>query len=132
MSEKILFVDDSTIILRALQLQLRNRYSVSVASSGQLGLDMMKQEGPFAVVISDMKMPVMDGVTFLKKAKEISPDSILMMLTGNADDKTAIDAVNDDNVFRFITKPCLSELLINSIDAALKQSRLIHAEKKLM
>jgi DNA-binding NtrC family response regulator len=132
MSEKILFVDDNTIILSAFQLQLRKRYAVSVASSGQLGLDMMKQEGPFAVVISDMRMPQMDGFTFLKKAQEISPDSVLMMLTGNADQKTAIDAVNNDNVFRFITKPCQSELLISSIDAALKQSRLIHAEKKLL
>ena len=132
MSEKILFVDDSTIILSAFQVQLRNRYSVSVASSGQLGLDMMKQEGPFAVVISDMKMPEMDGLTFIKKAQEISPDSILMMLTGNADQKTAVDAVNDGNIFRFITKPCQSKLLINSIDAALEQSRLIHAQKKLL
>jgi DNA-binding NtrC family response regulator len=132
MSEKILFVDDNAIILSAFQLQLRKRYSISVASSGQLGLNMMKQEGPFAVVISDMRMPRMDGFTFLKKAQEISPDSVLMMLTGNADQKTANDAVNDNNVFRFITKPCQSELLISSIDAALKQSRLIHAKKKLL
>jgi DNA-binding NtrC family response regulator len=132
MSEKILFVDDNTIILSAFQLQLRKRYSISVASSGQLGLNMMKEEGPFAVVISDMRMPRMDGFTFLKKAQEISPDSVLMMLTGNADQKTASDAVNDNNVFRFITKPCQSELLISSIDAALKQSRLIHAKKKLL
>jgi FixJ family two-component response regulator len=55
-----------------------------------------------------------------------------MMLTGNADQKTAIDAVNDGNIFRFITKPCQSKLLINSIDAALEQSRLIHAQKKLL
>jgi DNA-binding NtrC family response regulator len=132
MSEKILFVDDSPVILKAFQAQLRNRYSVSVASCGQVALDMVKQEvlrkDPFTVIVSDMRMPGMDGITFLKKAEDISPDSILMMLTANGDQKTAIDAVNDAHVFRFITKPCQSTVLTQSIDAALIQARLIQSD----
>jgi len=95
-------------------------------------LDLIKQEGPFAVVISDMQMPEMNGITFLKQVQELSPGSIRLMLTGNADQQTAIDAVNEGNVFRFITKPCPTELLINSIEASLKQYRLIHAEQELL
>lgn len=132
MSEKILFVDDDTNILSAFQRQLRKKYALNIASSGEQGLEIIKQEGPFAVVISDMQMPEMDGITFLKKVQELSPGSIRLMLTGNADQQTAIDAVNEGNVFRFITKPCGSELLINSIEAALKQHRLIHAEQELL
>jgi len=105
MGEKILFVDDDPNILNSFKRQLRKMYQISTASSGQDGLDLIKKKGPFAVVLADMKMPHMDGITFLKKVKELSPDSIRLMITGNADQKTAISALHEGNVFRFINNP---------------------------
>ena len=132
MTEKILFVDDDPNILSALQRQLRKNYSITIASSGKQALEVIKEDGPFAVVMSDMQMPEMDGVSFLKKVQEISPNSIRLMLTGNADQQTAINAVNEGNVFRFITKPCPVELLTKTIKASLEQYRLVNSEQELL
>ncbi len=132
MSDKILFVDDDPNILNAFKRQLRKQYDLTTAGNGREGLEVIKQEGPFSVVVADMRMPEMDGVTFLKKVSELTPDSVRLMLTGNADQQTAIDAVNEGNVFRFLTKPCPLETLISTLDAALNQYRLIHTERELL
>jgi len=132
MGEKILFVDDDPNILNSFKRQLRKMYQISTASSGQDGLDLIKKKGPFAVVLADMKMPHMDGITFLKKVKELSPDSIRLMITGNADQKTAISALHEGNVFRFINKPCSVKTLIGAITSSVEQYRLINAEKQML
>ncbi len=88
--------------------------------------------GPYAVVVSDMRMPEMDGVQLLAEIKLRSPDTIRIMLTGNADIQTAVDAVNEGNIFRFLTKPCSKELLAKTLTAALVQYRLVNAEKELL
>jgi response regulator RpfG family c-di-GMP phosphodiesterase len=132
MSEKILFVDDDINILNAFQRQLRKQFMLQTASSGEEGLKVLKEEGPFAVVVADMRMPVMDGISFLKQVQETAPASIRLMLTGNADQKTAIDAVNEGRVFRFMTKPCAIEQLVNTLDAAQGQYRLQRAERELL
>ena len=74
----------------------------------------------------------MDGIQFLSQAKEISPHSVRLMLTGNADQQTAIDAVNRGAVFRFMNKPCPMDLLVKTVDAALEQYRLIKSEQELL
>lgn len=132
MSEKILFVDDDPNILSAFRRQLHKQFDINTANSGREGLTLMRTEGPFAVVIADMRMPEMDGIQFLKTAQEESPDCIRLMLTGNADQQTAIDAVNEGEVFRFLTKPCSTTLLVKTLEAALTQYRLLHAEKELL
>lgn len=132
MSEKILFVDDDPNILNAFHRQLRKKFHLETASSGRKGLDMIEKKGPFSVVLADMRMPEMDGIAFLKKVREVTPDSVRLMLTGNADQQTAIDAVNEGNVFRFMTKPCPLESLINTIEQALSQYRLVRAERELL
>jgi response regulator RpfG family c-di-GMP phosphodiesterase len=131
-SEKILFVDDDVNILNAFQRQLRKQFLLQTASSGYEGLKLLKEEGPFAVVVADMRMPVMDGIAFLKQVQEITPDSVRLMLTGNADQKTAIDAVNEGKVFRFLTKPCSIEQLVNTLEAAQGQYRLQLTERELL
>ena len=73
-------------------------------------------KGPYAVIMSDLRMPVMDGIQFLSRVREISPDSVRMMLTGDADLENAIRAVNKGNIFRFLTKPCTPDVLAEVID----------------
>lgn len=93
---------------------------------------MLRDDGPFAVVMSDMRMPRMDGVEFLGQVRQIAPDAVRIMLTGNADQQTAIDAVNKGHIFRFLTKPCAPELLATTLDAALEQYRLVRSERELL
>ncbi len=131
MSEKILFVDDEPNVLNAYKRQFRKQFLIITASSGREGLEVIEKEGPFSVVVADMQMPKMDGITFLKKVQQKAPNSVRLMLTGNADQQTAIEAVNEGNVFRFLTKPCPSELLGKTLESALEQNKLIHAREAL-
>jgi len=132
MSDKILFVDDEENLLSALKRQFHKVYEVNTALGGFVGLDMIAANGPYAVIVADMQMPEMNGIQFLEKAMAVSPDSVRLMLTGNADQKTAVNAVNQGCVFRFLTKPCPQETLSGALDAALAQYRLITAERELL
>ncbi len=132
MREKILCVDDDANILAGYKRQLRKRFHLETAGGGEEALEVMAKEGPFAVVVSDMRMPGMDGIQFLTETRERSPDTVRLMLTGNADLQTAIDAVNEGSIFRFLTKPCSSETLAAALNAGLEQYRLVMAEKVLL
>ena len=132
MKNRILFVDDEQNLLDGIQRILFKQYDISTALSGDAGLKCIANNGPYAVVVSDMRMPVMDGVTFLAKVKEASPESIRIMLTGTTDLNTAIAAVNEGNIFRFVSKPCSKTTLENVLNAAIEQYHLIHAEKELL
>lgn len=132
MSEKILFVDDEANVLSALTRQFRKQYAVSTAVSGAEGLQKIDKEGPFAVIISDMQMPEMNGIQFLQVAQQMAPESVRLMLTGNADQQTAVDAVNKGCVFSFYTKPCAPEVMTQAIEKAVDQHRLITAERELL
>ncbi len=129
---KVLCVDDEVNVLKGLRRQLAGKYKIEVAEGGEAGLEVIKKKGPFAVVISDMRMPKMDGVQFLTKVREMSPDIVRMVLTGHADMQAAIDAVNKGHIFRFLTKPCAPELLGEAIDAGIAQFRLITVERDLL
>ncbi len=132
MSKKILFVDDEQNVLDSLRRQLRKKFQIKTALGGQEALQSIKKEGPFAVIVSDMRMPEMDGIQLLTKVRGIAPETVRMMLTGNADQETAVAAVNEGSIFRFMTKPCAVELLVNSLNAGLEQYRLVTAEKELL
>lgn len=132
MNEKILCVDDEINILEAYQRVLKREFSIQTANGGAQGLSLIEEAGPFAVVVSDMRMPGMDGVQFLSKVKVIAPDSVRIMLTGNADQQTAIEAVNEGSIFRFLTKPCPPDNLAKTLRDAIAQYRLICAEKELL
>ncbi len=132
MTETILFVDDEVHILDSMKRQLRNRFFVETASSGQEALEKCKKNGPFAVIVADMRMPGMDGVRLLSMVKELYPDTVRMMLTGNADQETASEAVNKGQIFRFLTKPCPIATLVPALALALRQYRLVTAERELL
>lgn len=132
MSAKVLFVDDEPNVLAGIERQLRKRYAVETAPGAADALTALDARGPFAVVVSDMRMPVMDGAQFLARVYERSPDTVRVLLTGYADVRSAIEAVNRGHIFRFLTKPCPPEALCAALDAALAQYRLVTAERELL
>lgn len=132
MSERLLFVDDEVNILDAFKRQLRNAFEFDTAPGSRAALEAIRNDGPYAVVISDLRMPDMDGVQFLARVHEMSPDTVRIMLSGNADLDAAIAAVNTGNIFRFLTKPVDRTMLVAAIEAALGQYRLVVSERELL
>jgi response regulator RpfG family c-di-GMP phosphodiesterase len=132
MSERVLFVDDENEVLEGIRRLLRNQVELETASSGAEGLRLLRETGPFALVVSDMRMPGMSGVQFLMKVREHNPDIVRLVLSGQADLQATIDAVNQGHIYRFLTKPCPADLLRAAIEDGLKQHRLIVAEKELL
>lgn len=129
---RVLCVDDEAQVLEGVGLSLRRGYEVLTASSGQSGLDLLAREEGVAVVLSDMRMPGMDGATFLAKARAIAPDATRLLLTGHADVDGAAAAINEGRIFRFLTKPCAPAALVAAVDAAVEQHRLVTAERVLL
>ena len=132
MSEKVLFVDDDQNILASYQRVFRKQFTLHTAMGGEEALAVVASHGPFAVIVSDMQMPSMNGVKFLAKARKLAPDSVRMILTGYADMQTAVESVNEGHIFRFLTKPCHPEALGKALTAGIAQYRLITAEKDLI
>jgi response regulator RpfG family c-di-GMP phosphodiesterase len=132
MPERILVVDDEQSLLNGIERRLGEEFDLVTALSGEAGLRAMEEQGPIAVVITDMRMPKMDGVQFIQAARFKWPDTVYIMLTGNRDQATAIQALNEGQVFRFFTKPCQGADLKKAIDSGLRQYHLLHAEKELL
>lgn len=132
MRDKILFVDDEPAFLTGYELMLRDEFEVHTAVGGPRGLVEIQDRGPYAVVVSDMRMPGMDGMQFLACVRKAAPDAIRMILTGYSDITIVMDAVNEGNVFRFLTKPCEQSILAKAVASGLAQYRLLRSEKELL
>jgi response regulator RpfG family c-di-GMP phosphodiesterase len=136
MTDRVLIIDDDHHLLSSFRRQLVGPFALTVAQGGQEGIDSVlaaAQDGsPFAVVVSDMRMPGLDGIETLTQIKEIAPDTVRMMLTGNADQQTAIDAINNGQIFRFYSKPVSPDFLAGGLKTAIEQYKLITAERDLM
>jgi CheY-like chemotaxis protein len=130
--ERILFVDDEPQLLEGFQRLLSPAFQIETAVSGAEALAKLKRNGPYAVVVCDMRMPEMDGVRLLTKIRLEFPESVRIMLTGNSDQETAAKAVNEGNVFRFLTKPCDEDLLTRTLNAALIQYRVTNQKEDLL
>lgn len=128
----ILCVDDEPNVLRGLELHLRRRYEVRTATSGAEALESLAEDGDVAVVVSDMRMPGMDGATFLGRVRTLLPDTARILLTGHSDVDSAIKAVNEGQLFRFLTKPCQPALLLGAIEAGVQQHELLGSERVLL
>jgi DNA-binding NtrC family response regulator len=100
MAEKILLVDDEPNVLDGYRRTLGREFALETAVGGQEALALLAEKGPYAVVVSDMRMPGMDGIQLLSRIKSASPDTIRVMLTGHADTETAINAINEGSIFR--------------------------------
>jgi len=129
---RVLCVDDDPNVLEGLSRQLRRHYSVHTASGGMLGLAVLEESGPFAIVVSDMRMPGMNGVEFLNQVRLRAPDTARVLLTGQANIDTAISAVNEGQIFRFLTKPCPTDVLLKALHLAAEQHRLFTSERVLL
>jgi response regulator RpfG family c-di-GMP phosphodiesterase len=131
MDYKILFVDDDELLLSSISRNLSEIFPIVTMDSGQHALDFLKKEY-CPIVISDMRMPGMDGVEFLSAVRKMNPDSVRVMLTGNADLGTAVSAVNEGQIFRFLLKPCPIDVMQVTLESCVRQYELVTAEKELL
>jgi response regulator RpfG family c-di-GMP phosphodiesterase len=129
---KILLVDDDRNLLSACQRNLRGKFDVDIAEGGEAALAKIASGAAYAVVVADRQMPGMDGVQLLHKVRLQAPDTVRMMLTGNADMEAVIRLVNETNIFRFLTKPCPPDLLASALEDACRLHQLTIAEKELL
>jgi response regulator RpfG family c-di-GMP phosphodiesterase len=128
----VLCVDDEPRVVDGLALHLRNDYQVLSAHGAQSALQALKDHGAPAVIVSDMRMPGMDGATLLKHVKHLYPETTRILLTGDPGRDVAIAAVNEGQIFRYLTKPCPPDQLRAAIEAGVAHHRLLVAEKVLL
>ena len=129
---KILLVDDEPENLKSMARVLRTTYEALTATSGELGLETLAQNPDISIIVSDMRMPEMNGTAFLARARVVAPDAVRLLLTGQADMEDAVGAVNQGNIFRFLRKPCPPELLWAALADASTQYRLVIAEREIL
>ncbi|MGA2748663.1 MAG: HD domain-containing phosphohydrolase [Verrucomicrobiota bacterium] len=132
MTAKILLVDDDRNLLAACERNLRRKFAIETAEGADAALAKLDAGASYAVVVADRQMPGMDGVQLLAKVREKSPNTVRMMLTGNADLESVIHLVNESNIFRFLTKPCPPEVLAKALEDAQDLYQLTIAEKELL
>lgn len=132
MNNKVLLVDDDVNILASFVRNFRLKYKVETATSGEEGLQKLETDGPFAVIIADYYMPGMNGVQFLTLAKKIAPDSERIMFSGQADLNVSIEAINEGDIFRFLSKPCPTERFEKILASAVERYRLVTSEKEIL
>jgi DNA-binding NtrC family response regulator len=131
MAEQILFVDDEKSVLEGIERLLHGEFSISKAQDAIQGLASIQLFGPYAIVVSDMRMPGMDGAIFLERVHQMAPKTVTMLLTGRRDLDATIDAVNKGHIFRYLKKPCKKEDLVNAIRQGLAQYRTALAKPGL-
>lgn len=132
MNRKVLLVDDDSNLLESFRRQLRKTVNLVTAEGPKAGIEAAARQGPFAVVISDYSMPTMNGVEMLRVIRHGSPDTVRVLLTGHADLDIAIQAVNEGNIFRLLTKPCPPETIVKVLIDAFRHHDLITAERELL
>lgn len=131
-SAKILMVDDEVNILAGFKRTLGRKWDIVTADGGEAALEILRTQGPFAVVVTDMQMPKMNGVELLERVKSTYKEVVCMMLTGNADQDTATQAINRGHIFRFMNKPCPAEVMEVALATAVRQYELESAERVLL
>ncbi len=129
---RILLVDDEQNLLDALRRQLRRDFTVEVANGGQEGLTVIREHGPFLVVMSDFRMPGMDGAAFLAAVRQLAPDTTRVLLTGQADLAGTAAVVNEGQVFRLLLKPIGQDELSAALHDAVAYYNLRAAERVLL
>lgn len=132
MRSTILVVDDEPNVLEGLSLHLLRKYNVVTATSGPEALAALSEEPRISVIVSDLRMPEMDGAQFLGRAREVVPDSVRILLTGHADVDGAMRAINEGGVFKVLTKPCPPGQLLNTIAAAEHHYQVVEADRIML
>jgi CheY-like chemotaxis protein len=135
-NRRVLLVDDEPRLLDGLRRALGRDFDITTATSGAEALERVKAAAaggdPYAALLTDMQMPGMSGSTLLGQVHAIAPDTVLLVLSGQADLVSMIAAVNDSRLFRFLTKPCPSEDVGRALEDALRQYQLVGSERELI
>jgi len=118
---RILLVDDEVEVLDGLRRILRFDFEVTIATGAEEALKLVASEGPYEVVVSDLRMPGVDGINLLAGIRKAAPRSVRILLTGYGDVEAAIAAVNQGHVFRFLTKPCPRWILLRALHDSVKE-----------
>jgi two-component system response regulator PhcR len=118
---KVLYVDDEPINLELLKISFRKEYEVITAMSADDGLDILENDPDVKLIISDLRMPIMDGYEFIKAIKKKYEDKICMLLTGYLESEIMSEGINRDLVFRYIVKPWKKDELSQSIEEAFRR-----------
>jgi response regulator RpfG family c-di-GMP phosphodiesterase len=127
----ILCVDDEPNILSSLRRLFRGKeFDVRTAESGQAGLQLLQSQA-IDLVISDMRMPEMDGAQFLEQVRERWPDTMRLLLTGQSDISSVVDAINRGEIYRYISKPWDESELVLTVRQALYHKRLEREKQRL-
>jgi len=132
MDYKILFVDDEQHILSSYRRNFYKSNQIFTALGGEIALQLIESKGPFAVVVSDMRMPGMNGAELFRKIRDLDENIVRIMLTGHADISTVIEAINEGHIYRFLTKPCSPDHLKQAVDDGLRQYQLLKSEQELL
>src|SRR5437867_9377372 len=127
----ILVVDDEPDVVKSIQDLLRFDYKVLGATRATDGLKILGEQ-PVHVVLTDQRMPEMTGVEFLRHLREVYPDTVRLLVTGYADIRAVIDAINEGNVYRYITKPWEPEELQAVVRESVERYDLISERRRLM
>jgi DNA-binding NtrC family response regulator len=128
---RILCVDDESRVLQGLQRLLYKDYDVVTAAGFEAAIACLDPGQPFAVVMSDMRMPGMSGAALLAEMKRRVPDTVRLLLSGEGDLGPTTVAANEGHIFRFLTKPCPPDTLLRALADAVNQYRLNTSEKRL-
>ena len=131
-SRRVLFVDDDDRTLNAFKFSLQRTFDIITANDPSEALDLVKNGANIAVVISDFKMPGMDGVTFLAQIRDISPRTVRILLTGQANADVAARGVNQGQIFRFLTKPCSRTALSDALQDGLQHFSKVVTEQEVL
>ena len=129
---RVLFVDDEPHVLSTMRRSLAEDFDVHTAESGNDALALLEENEPFSVIVADCRMPKMNGIELLARMNVASPDSVRMMLTGNTDQQTAVQALNTGEIFKFLNKPCDTDSLRKAVSQGVRQHQLLVAEKELL
>lgn len=132
MEDRILFVDDEPAVLDGYKRLLRGNFDIETTLSGDEALAEIEFRGPYPVVVSDMRMPGMNGAQFLAAVRQKWPEMVRMLLTGQTDISIAIEAINEGSVFRFLTKPCEKEVLTDALHAGVALYRKACADQEII
>ncbi len=131
MNPKVLIVDDEVPILSGIKLNLGRIFDLTLANGGEEALKAVEEEGPFEVVVSDMRMPGMSGVEVLARIKSEHPTIQTILLTGHADfEFGGSQALQSGQIFRILSKPCPPPKLREAIEAGIREKKRKDAEKQ--
>lgn len=130
--EKVLLIDDEPLITNSLKRGLAGDYHFLSATSGAEGLSLLKANPTVAIIVTDMSMPSMTGSEFLKESMKCAPDAVRVMLTGLADQKTAVRAINEGAIYRFLTKPCSTQDFEDTLKDCMVRRQLQKQERDLL